>query len=100
MEAIKDTIKSVIKSLEEKKSGNNDQIIKILEEEIGKKQTKHILLKPVKDGTLRIITDSSAQLFFLNLKKSSILKRLKTELEKGEKSQPEIQKIYFSLGKT
>ena len=96
MQPLQQTIKKVIKELEGRQaSGEYRQIMGALEQALGRKHTRHIKLHPFKKGTLRITTDSSAQLYYLNLKKKAILEKLQ---RLPINSKPKIQKVYFSLG--
>ncbi len=92
MEKIKETIEVVIRDLLVKKSGsNNDSPEAWLRKVLTKKELGHIKLHYFRKGILGLNVDSSAWLYSLNLKKASLLCKLK------EYSQ-DIREIRFNIG--
>jgi len=92
MEKISETIQSVFKELVNKKgadSGVNPE--GWLKKVLTKKELGHIKLHYFRKGVLGLSVDSSVWMYSLNLKKDSLLKKLK------ECSQ-EIKEIRFSIG--
>jgi len=92
MEKISETIQSVFKELVNKKvadGGVNPE--GWLKKVLTKKELGHIKLHYFRKGILGLSVDSSVWMYSLNLKKDSLLKKLK------ECSQ-EIKEIRFSIG--
>ncbi|MCX5695909.1 MAG: DciA family protein [Candidatus Omnitrophica bacterium] len=92
MEKIKDTIELVIQDLLSKKSGLNDEgpqawIRKVLT----KKELGHIKLQYFRKGILGLSVDSSSWMYSLNLKKETLLNKLK-------KCSQDITDIHFNIG--
>lgn len=80
MEAISRTILSVIKELENKKSGLSDDAPEAwLKKVLTKKELGHIKFNYFKKGILGASVDSSAWMYNLNLKKTKLLEQLKRE---------------------
>jgi len=92
MEPIKDTIETVIKDLQDKRQKpSSDSPAGLLKNTFSNKELKHLQFSAIKKGILNIKVDSSAWLYYLNLKKKSLLTKC------AEKS-PEIKDIRFSIG--
>jgi hypothetical protein len=80
MEAIKDTVRSVIKGLESRKSGFSDaDPCSWLKKVLTKKELGHIKLNYFKKGMLAVTVDSAAWMYSFNLKKEKLLEQLKRE---------------------
>lgn len=78
MEAIKDTIQNVVRSLESKnKSAAKDNPAVLLGRMFPKKDLKHIKFSYFKKGILVLNVDSSARLYTLSLRKEYLLARLR-----------------------
>ncbi|MFA5144858.1 MAG: DciA family protein [Candidatus Omnitrophota bacterium] len=92
MEAIKDTVINVIRNLEAKKTGvaDNDPQ-ELLKKVLTKKELGHIKFNYFRKGVLGLRVDSSSWLYNLNLKKESLLEKLK-KCSSGVKS------IRFNIG--
>ena len=92
METIKDTVKNVIQALETKEGqlhGGNPQ--KWTEELFSKKELRHIKFNYFRQGILGVYVDSSAWLYYFNLKKEGLLIRLHNK-------DAAVKNIYFRLG--
>ncbi len=91
MEAIKDTVHSVMRGLIAKKGepGNDPQ--GWLEKVLTKKELQHIKFNYFKKGILNLDVDSSSRLYSLNLKKGDLLAKL-------NKVTGTIRDIYFHIG--
>ena len=77
MEAIKDTIVSVIKGLEKKIASADDNPEEWLKKVLTKKELGHIKFNYFKKGLLNINVDSSGWLYSLNLQKEKLLEKFK-----------------------
>ena len=92
MEAIKDTVASVLKKLTEKKSDTqDDNPEEWLKKVLTKKELEHIKFQYFKKGLLGVSVDSSSWLYMLSIKKEELLKNLK-------KLSGNIKDIHFSIG--
>jgi len=90
MEAIKDTIKSVMQSWREKKtSPNNPEAL--LRKVFTARELKHIKFHYFKKGTLGVQVESSSWLYHLSLKKPDLLAKI-------SKKSAEIKDIRFHIG--
>ncbi|MCX5701303.1 MAG: hypothetical protein NTZ63_07175 [Candidatus Omnitrophica bacterium] len=92
MEKLKETIQNVFKELVAKKDGvagpgPEGWLKKVLT----KNELGHIKFQYLRKGVLGIIVDSSACLYSLNLKKASLISKLK-------KISSEVQEIRLSIG--
>jgi hypothetical protein len=78
MEAIKETIKNVMRRLEAKKKAPARQSDpgRLLKKVLSKKEQGHSKLNYFKRGTLDISVDSSTWLYHFSLKKEGLLERL------------------------
>ncbi len=94
MEAIKDTLASVMRRIQPKK-GNAGGIdpSRLLKKTLTKKELQHIKVNYLKRGVLCLSVDSSAWLFNFNLKKENLLARL-------NKVPAGIKEIRFFIGDT
>jgi hypothetical protein len=92
MEAIKDTVMSVMQHLADKKliAGSNEPQL-VLRKALTKKELGHIKVNYFKKGILSVNVDSSSWLYSLTLKKETLLAKL------GRKSK-EIKDIRFRIG--
>lgn len=92
MEKLKDTIQSVFKELVAKKDGavgpGPEGWIK---KALTKNELGHIKFQYLRKGILGIVVDSSARLYSLNLKKASLLNKIK-------EFSSEVKEIRFSIG--
>lgn len=78
MEAIRDTIKSVIGNLSARKSAApEDELASFLKKILTKKEIRHIKVGYFKRGVLNIAVDSSTWLYYFSLHKDGILKQLR-----------------------
>jgi len=94
MEAIKDTVKNVLRGLEAKqRPGAADNIEDLLKKVLAKKEKGHIKVKYFKKGTLSISVDSSSWLYHFSLQKEKMLAKM-------QKHQSTIKSIRFSIGET
>ena len=92
MEAIKDTVASVLKKLTAKKSDTqDDNPEEWLKKVLTKKELEHIKFQYFKKGLLGVSVDSSSWLYMLSIKKEELLKNLK-------KLSGNIKDIHFSIG--
>jgi hypothetical protein len=95
MEAIKDTVQSIMQGLASKRTrkdtdGDPEALLKKL---LTKKELEHIKFNYFKKGMLSVNVDSSAWLYSLTLKKEELLGALK-------KNSPNIKDIRFRIGET
>ena len=92
MEAIRDTVISVIEQLQVKKTGIRDDDPQVwLKKALTAKELKHIRFNYFRKGILSLYVDSSSWLYNLTLKKESLL------LELNKKSSA-IKDIRFRIG--
>jgi len=92
MEKIKDTIQTVIHSLEGKyKYPDSDDPTQLLKKVLTKKELQHIKFNYFKKGVLGVSVDSSAWLYKLSLEKESLL----SQMQKGSAF---IKDIRFRIG--
>jgi hypothetical protein len=92
MEPIKDTVRTLMKDLKDKrKRPACDSPAGLLKKVFSNKELKHLRFFSFKKGILNIKVDSSAWLYYLNLKKKLLLEKL-SEKSKGVKD------IRFSIG--
>jgi len=92
MEAIKETVQSVIHNLQAKKTkgmGSDPEVV--LQKILTKRELSHIKCKYFKRGILGISVDSSSWLYSLSLKKEDLLRRLQQGSNK-------IKDIRFFIG--
>ena len=92
MEAIKDTIESVLRALAAKKKNKpqatpQDWLKKVLT----KRESGHIQFSYLRGGVLGLAVDSSTRLYQLNLKKQDLLLRV-------QKKDGTIKDVRFHLG--
>ena len=81
MEAIKETVVSVMQRLQEKKSGaGNKDPGDLLKHILTKKELKHIKVNNFKKGILSLNVDSSAWLYNFNLQKQDLMVKLNKQL--------------------
>ena len=80
MERIKDTILEVMQSLDKKRTSgvanNPDEWLKKI---LTKKELGHIKVKYFRKGTLGLSIDSSTWLYYFNLQKEGLLKKLQQQ---------------------
>jgi hypothetical protein len=77
MEVIKDTIASVLRGLEKKRSGGpGDDPEFLLRQVLTKKELEHVRIGYFRKGVLGVNVDSSAWLYFLTLNKEKLLVKL------------------------
>ena len=94
MDSLKHIVEDVLKDIKEKEASVKDRnALPILEKILNKKQIKHIRVHSFKKGVLKIEADSTSMIFYLNLKKKTIIK----ELIKQTGIQKDKIKIYFNL---
>jgi len=92
MEAIKDTVRVVIKRLEAKLGGFSDADPQAwLKKVLTKKELGHIKFNYFKKGTLGVAVDSAAWMYSFNLKKEKLLEQLKRECA-------QIKELRFRIG--
>ena len=78
MDQIKDVINDVVEGLSSGKNRPQEQILKIWQEVLGKKTSKHTKIMGLYKGVLLVNVDSSVWLFHLNLKRGALLKKLRS----------------------
>jgi hypothetical protein len=92
MEAIKDTVTSVMQGLQAKKTRTRgDEPGALLKKVLTKKELGHIKFNYFKKGILSLCVDSSSWLYNLNLKKEDLLFEL-------NKKSSAIKDIRFRIG--
>jgi hypothetical protein len=92
VERIKVTIDSLFKDLVAKKNlGADSGPERWLKNVLTKKELRHIKLHYFRKGILGLSVDSSVWMYALNLKKESLLKKLKEESQ-------DVKEIRFSIG--
>ncbi|MDD5431606.1 MAG: DciA family protein [Candidatus Omnitrophica bacterium] len=80
MEAIRETISSVLKSIKEKKSiYSQDDYWVLLKKILTKKELEHIKVNYFRKGVLNINVDSSTWLYKLSLEKEALIAKLNKE---------------------
>ncbi|MDD5155409.1 MAG: hypothetical protein PHF11_02870, partial [Candidatus Omnitrophica bacterium] len=81
MEAIKDTLESVMRAWEKKllKPGTGDNPELLLKKFLTKKELGHIKFRYFKKGIITFDVDSSSWLYYFNLKKENLLAGLQRE---------------------
>lgn len=92
MEPIKDTINSLLKDLEKKKtsiSGGSPE--GLLKKVLTKRELEHIKFNYFKKGAMGLVVDSSSWLYYFNLQKEAMLKRMQDDL-------PGLKIIRFRIG--
>lgn len=92
MDNIDEIVNKVIGNLFLKIPRKQEEIQKIWEKSFNSKGLEHTKIVEFKEGTLFVNVDSSAWLFQCNLKKKKIVEAIKKDI-------PEINKIYFKIGK-
>lgn len=91
MERIKDTLKSIIAELTQKKGLAREAPEDVVQRTFLPKELQHLSVSSFKKGTLLLKVDSSAWRYYFNMRAEEILDRLKTRL-------PEIKEIRFNVG--
>lgn len=82
MEAIKDTLFSVIKKLDAQRQGlNREDPEVILKKVLAKNDFEHVKFSYFKKGVLGIKVDSSTRLYHLSLRKKKILSAIGKDIE-------------------
>jgi len=91
MEQIKDTIKSVIGGLVEKRAlpGSDPELL--LKNALTKKELKHIKCSNFRKGILSVNVDSSSWLYAVSLKKEALLKTVQAGCSA-------VKEIHFRIG--
>ena len=91
MEPIKNTLQFFMEGLKVKKEAplNNPEVL--LSRVLSKKEHNHVKVKYFRKGILNISVDSSSWLYYLNLKKDSLLESFTREM-------PQVKDIRFSIG--
>jgi predicted transcriptional regulator len=94
MEAIKETVTSVMQRLKKKKSTAGDKDPNgLLKKTLTKKELKHIKFNYLKKGILSLHVDSSAWLYNFSLQKQDLITRLNKHFRS-------INDIRFYIGET
>ena len=93
MDDIKDIIKTVVGKISSQRASGQKDIVSVWENILKKKERTHAKISGLKEGQLMVNIDSSAWLYQFNIKKKKILEEIQKEI-------PEVQKIYFRIGKT
>ncbi len=92
MEQIKNTIQQVLEALEKKKTGtDSDDPKSILKKVLAKKAFGHVKLYNFRKGILTVKVDSSVWVYYLNLQKEDLLKKISKETR-------DVKDIRFCLG--
>lgn len=91
MEAIKDTIVSIMQDLRAKKINPSSDPHALIRKALTKKESRHIKFNYFKKGILSLYVDSSGWLYNLSLKKEELL-------AKFNKSSGAIKDIRFRIG--
>ena len=86
-------ISQVIKKLDTKTHGSVEEVVQAWKNAIEEKAISHTKPVAIKKNVLTIEVDSSTWLYFLSLKKKSILKSMEKVLGKGK-----IEDIRFRIG--
>jgi predicted nucleic acid-binding Zn ribbon protein len=92
MDEIKEIVHNVIEKISQKSQNDQQKIYQAWEKTIKAKGLEHTKISGLKNQTLYVNVDSSAWLYQLNLQKTQILEAI-------QKDVPDIQKIYFKIGK-
>lgn len=92
MDEIKDIVSNVIRDLEQKRSRHQKDIHHIWPSCVKPKEAEHTKVEGIKDGVLYVKADCSAWMFQCRL-------RYKTILQNVQKEFPDINRLYFKVGK-
>ncbi len=93
MESIRDTVKNLMQEWGSRKGLTPDEDPNLLlQKAFPKKDLPHIQFQYLRSGIMGVKVDSSARLYFLNLQKGLILKKLR------DNSRSVIKDIRLSLG--
>lgn len=76
MEHIRETLSGIIKDIEKKKTGKNNNLFMLFKKNLENKERGHAKCAVFSRGVLTVNVDSSAWLFRLSLKKEKLLKKL------------------------
>lgn len=94
MEAIKNTVGSVLRELAaKKKQSAKDDLSPLLKKIFTKKESAHIKFNYYRKGIVGLSADSSSRIYSLNLQKEKLLVKLRGKI-------PGIKDIRFYLGET
>lgn len=92
MEPIKDTVRVLMENLQDKREKpSRDNSAGLLKKAFSNKELKHLRFSSLKKGILNIKVDSATWLYYLTLKKKSLLEKLSKESDG-------VKDIYFSIG--
>lgn len=91
MEAIKDTVRVIMKDLVTKKDGGGNEPSDWLKKALTKEELRHIRFNYFKKGVLGAVVDSSSWLYNMDLKKGHLLAELR-------RRSSAIKDISFRLG--
>ena len=93
MDEIKDIVNKVFANIPGSVAPQKQEDIhRVWEQVLKQHKLTHAKITGLKDGTLVVNIDSPARLYQFNLKKTKILEDLHHQV-------PEVQKIYFKIGK-
>ncbi len=89
MEQIKGTVESLLKGLKARAAvGDAGDVLAGM---LTKKELAHLRVQPSRGGKLRIAVDSSAWLYYFNLRRKQLLEKISSSL-------PGIKEISFFIG--
>ena len=91
MQQIKDTIRAVLKELQQPDADAAGGYDKLLTRGFSKKELGHIKIKYLRKGLLGVAVDSSAWLYYFSLYKAARLKKLQL-------LDPQIKDVRFHVG--
>jgi predicted nucleic acid-binding Zn ribbon protein len=92
-EDIKQILKKVLGKIERQGTGKKEKILNVWQALIGREASSHSRPVSIKKGVLTIEVDSSPWLYELSLRKTALLKSIKTEL-----AEHKIKLIRFRMG--
>lgn len=76
MEHIKETLKTVIKDIEQKRCSGTKDVFKVFRQNLANRERRHTKCSALKKGVLWVNVDSSAWVYHLSLKKEELLDKL------------------------
>lgn len=91
MEAIKDTVQTILRSWEVTKKSAQGDLEVLFRGVFSKRERAHVQIDNLRKGTLNLRVDSSSWLYHLGLKKEDLLSKLR-------KKSSELKDIRFYLG--
>lgn len=76
MEHISQTLKGVIKGIEQKQSSPVNEVFRLFKASLASRERRHVKCNVLKNGVLTVNVDSSVWLYQLSFKKEDLLKKI------------------------